>query len=792
MRAKKPFEEKSAKKKIKKEKRGRFLKRFFLCTGILALSAVLFIAIYVLQMDAWHAFDPDLILNAPRSLLVYDGEGQEVSCLSGTETRIWAPLNQIPLHVQRAFIAAEDARFYEHVGVDIIRILGAAWEDIKAGAYVQGASTISQQLIKLSHLSNEKVMTRKMEEAVLAYQMEKRYSKDEILEMYLNYIYFGGGYYGIEAAARGYFGVPASELTVAQGAQLAGILKSPSRYAPHLNMDSSVGRRNLILGLMREYGFIDDETCRKARAEKVVLSNSLNKNVRGYYVDLALQEACATLNITMSELLAGGYKLHTAADWELQLYCEQLFADESTYPEGAEEAEAAIVIIDVQSGGVAALMGGRESTTALGYNRATRIRRQPGSVIKPVIAYAPALEYREYTTISMLLDEPTDFNGYQPGNFNQRYKGWVTMRDAVMQSLNVPAVKVLSDIGVNTGKSFAEQLGIEFDPQDTSLTLALGGFTYGVSPMQVAGAYAAFAAGGVYSTPSLVMKIEDGFGDIVYQYQPEETRVMSEANAYILTDMLKSAIQEGTGRRLNELGIELAGKTGTTGEGEGNRDAWMAAYNPQYAAAVWLGYDETGQLPQEVTGGTYPALILKSVFGKLYEEESAPVFSTPEDVVEIRLDGYTLQSEHVAVLANALTPVDSIVREVFVKGTEPQNSSEYWIIPTPPTLFAVELTPDGRARISFTPEKGFIRYALYREDAQGNAQKVGEWAGSTDTVTYIDPDALPGSTYAYYVLPIHPQLQIGGQLVVGPSTRKVQVSIPKNPFITNFEMEEAG
>lgn len=788
--------EKNEKKKKRtpeqKARRGRAIRRILLGLTLLCLSFVMFGAVYVLRLDAWEAFDANRILGAPQSLLVYDKDGAEVSCLSAKETRISIPLREIPTHVRYAFISAEDNRFYEHIGVDFIRILGAAWEDIKAGGYVQGASTISQQLVKLSHLTNEKVMSRKLEEAVLAYQMEQQYSKDEILEMYLNYVYFGGGFYGIEAAARGYFGVHASELSVAQAAQLAGILKSPSNYAPHLDMEASIGRRNLVLRLMQENGYIDEQTRNAAQEEPVTLVNGLNQEKRGYYIDLALEQACEKLGVSMNELLSGGYRLYTAMDTQLQARCEEVLKDPAMFPEEAEDVQAALVVVDARTGGVAALMGGRESSTALAYNRATRIRRQPGSVIKPIIAYAPALEEYRYTTVSMLLDEPTDFNGYKPENFNEKYRGWVTLRESVAHSLNIPAVKVLDDIGVNAGKRFAQSVGIPFDEQDTSLALALGGFTYGVSPYQIAGAYSAFATGGLYSTPSLILSITDRAGNQLYTYEPERTRVMSEENAYILSDMLQSAISEGTGRRLGELDFALAGKTGTTGQGEGNRDAWMAAYNPEYAAAVWMGYDDDagGKLPQDATGGKYPAMILSEVFSKLYENKEAPVFQKPAGVVEVRLDGYTLENAHMAVLASALTPQDAVVREVFAAGTEPENVSDYWVVPQPPTTFLSQLDAEGKVQLTFMPVQSFMLYRLYREDSHGVALLLGEWPGGNGAIHYTDTTAEPGRTYDYYVIPAHPQLQIGGKQVVGPATKRLTVQIPANPFIAGGEVSQ--
>jgi len=768
------------KKEKNKSSKRRITLRVFLGITLIGLSFLLFGATYILRLDAWNNFDASKILDVPKSVLIYDKDGQEVSVLSRTENRIPVSIDLVPDLVKKAFISAEDARFYEHNGIDIIRILGAAWEDIKAGSYVQGASTISQQLIKLSHLTPDKNIMRKLEEAILSYQMETQFEKDEILEMYLNYVYFGGGYYGIEAAARGYFGVHTEDLTVAQGAMLAGILKSPSNYAPHLDMEASVKRRNLILNLMHEYGYIDQQTCTQARSETVSLVHGKQTSQRGYYIDLALQQACEVLHVDMDELLTGGYRIHTALNSELQKYCETAFLNPELFPD-QEGVQAAFVLVNTKTSGVEALMGGRESTNALEYNRAVQIRRQPGSVIKPIIAYAPALEEFDYTTVSMLLDEPTDFNGYQPSNFGNRYSGWVTMREAVSKSLNVPAVKVLAEIGVETGKNFAENLGIPFDQQDTSLALALGGFTYGVSPYQIAGSYAAFSAGGIYSTPSLVMRITSDEGEVLYEYQPEQKRVMSEENAYILTSMLESTIQTGTGKRLKTLDIPLAGKTGTTGEDEGgNRDAWMAAYNAEYAGAVWMGYDDAsnGQaLAQEVTGGTYPALILGNVFSKIYEEKQAPDFVMPDGVQEYKLDQYSLQESHVAVLANALTPQNAIVREVFRVGTEPQGVNEYWVIPSPPTHFSLTLDQTGRPVLSFEPVQTFILYQLFREDRFGNTVLLHEWPGSEGAIEYVDQTAQENEVYVYYVLPLHPQLRINDRPVTGPATQRLTIDL---------------
>ena len=369
---------------------------FFLLKALMLVFAVgiagfvLFFAVQLLKLDAWREFDPENILGAPETLIVYDENDSEALRLHAAEDRVSISIEDIPKKVKFAFISAEDARFYDHPGIDLIRIAGAAWQDIKAGSYVQGASTITQQLIKLSHLNADKTISRKLEEAVLAYQMEKRYSKDDILEMYLNFVYFGRGYYGIEAAALGYFGVHAKELSIAQAATLAGILKSPSNYAPHLNREKSLARRNTILSLMETYGHITAAEKEAAVKEPLHVLEA-RRETRGYYIDTVLRDAASAIGISTEDLLTGGYRIYTALDLALQQKCEKLFADDSLFP--TEDCQGAIVVIKTETGAVAALVGGREQHTAMAFNRAVDMKRQPGSVIKPIISYAPAMEY---------------------------------------------------------------------------------------------------------------------------------------------------------------------------------------------------------------------------------------------------------------------------------------------------------------------------------------------------------------------------------------------------------------
>ena len=736
-------------------------------------AAVLFLlcgAVKTLGMDRWVDFDVYRITGCDRTSIIYDGQSDVVTRLHGVQDRTWVSISELQPSTVYAFISAEDARFFEHEGVDVIRIAGAVVADIKAGSYVQGASTISQQLIKLSHLTSEKTISRKAEEAALAYEMERQYSKEDILEMYLNYVYFGGGYYGIEAAAEGYFGVHASDLTLDQSAMLAGILKSPSGYAPHINYAASINRRNNILRLMRDYGYITDDEKKQAAAKRPTILHDKNEEYSGYYTDAVTKSAAALMGITVDELIRGGYSIYSAMDSDIQHYCEEMFKNGELFP--AEDSEAAIVVLEPSTGMVVAMVGGRSYTGGISFNRATDIRRQPGSVIKPVIAYAPAFEYLNYTAADMILDEETTFADYTPSNYGNKYYGWVTVREAVTKSLNVPAVKTLSEVGVERAKDFAKRCGIEFDDKDDSLALALGGFTYGVSPLQIAGAYSCFASGGIYNTPTLIKKITDRNGLTVYEYRQDSRRVMSEANAYILTSMLKSVVTEGTGHRLNTLDIPIAGKTGTVGLANGNRDAWMAGYTPEYTAVVWQGYDSDrlGLLPSSATGGTYPALMLYELFNHIYPDGRSGDFERPESVKQYSIDAKTLKKQHKVVLANAMTPQSSRVTEYFTEETAPEDVSGYWAVPgSAQNLLAVR--EGGGVMVSFDCPDDFGMYTLWRSEA-GKAEKpLMTWNGREGHIEYIDAAVKPGKGYRYRVTVKHEELLIGDEPVEGSTTR---------------------
>lgn len=760
----------------------RIFKYVTLSGIVLVLTAAIFLFSYLMGLKEWKEFDPAKIKEMQQTLLIYDGKGEQMGALYNKQNRVYVPINDIPLYVRNAFIAVEDTRFYEHKGIDIIRTVGAVLQSLRDGESIQATSSITQQLVKNTSLTGVKTISRKLQEAVMALKLEQVYTKDQILEMYLNYIPFGHGAYGIEAAAKVYFGTTTSELTIAQAAMLAGVIKAPTRYAPHLHMDRSIQRRNLVLSLMAEQGFITQEQMKKAQAEEVALAEE-PKFEYGYFTDMVLTEAQSILAIDSEELLSSGYRIYTTLDHNIQKQLETLFEDASNFPDSQDNelCQAAVCILDSDTSEIRAVMGGRSYDTRRGLNRALDMKRQPGSAIKPVLVYAPAMEKLGFTPTTMVLDEKGDFNGYVPKDFSDDYKGWVTVREALSDSLNLPAVRTLKEVGIEEAKLYASSVGIPFENEDTGLTLALGGFTRGVSPLSLCNSFTPFANGGYFSYPSCIIKIEDSNGEVVYSRPNTKTNVLSKETAFLITSVLESAATTGTARRLKIDGVPLAAKTGTAGTDDGNRDAWTIAYNPEYTICCWMGFDnatKTHYLPSDVTGGTYPAALIRKLFDSIYNGKKAPDFLQPNSIIQVKIDMQSLKSGGEPMIASAFTPKDQITLEYFLKKNAPTDYSEYWAVPSPPDDFSVEQSEGGVPVISFTPLQEYITYRVMRIDSEESLPELlGEYSGDTEKVTLTDESAEYGHTYMYYVVPVHPGIEIGGEQLAGPSSPVIEITL---------------
>jgi penicillin-binding protein 2A len=579
----------------------RFWKKKHL-TQILLLILLVFLLLTILffAFMASRANVQSLKDGLRQTTVIYDKDG-DVATKVATNRTEGVKVNELPDHVKNAVIAIEDERFYEHNGFDIKGIARAFIKNLFAGRITGGGSTLTQQLTKNALLSPEQTYKRKIEELFLAVEIEKNYSKDEILEMYLNQVYFGSGAWGIDRASKKYFNKDIEEVTISEAAMLAGLLQAPSAYDPYNHYERAINRRNVVLSKMKELGMISEKEYKAAKNEEIELEDgggSFVDRKYPYYVDAVLDEAISKYGLTQDEILTRGYRIYTEMDQNLQSSLENVYERDSLFPYGRGGAlvQSGAVLLDPASGGVRALVGGRGEHVFRGFNRATQLKAQPGSTLKPLAVYTPALE-EGYEVTSKLKDEPMSFDGYKPENFSKTYKGEVPMYEAVEKSLNVPTVWLLNEIGLEKGLDALKRFGIPLEKEDKHLGIALGGMHKGISPLQLAEAFSVFPNEGKRNDSHLITKIVGPTGNVIAEHKQKTTKVTSKSVANEMTSMLLNVVESGTGKGTNIPGVQLAGKTGTTqlpyNDIDGTKDQWFVGYTPNLVGAVWLGYDKT-------------------------------------------------------------------------------------------------------------------------------------------------------------------------------------------------------
>ncbi|WP_199613595.1 transglycosylase domain-containing protein [Paenibacillus alkalitolerans] len=602
------------------------------CAGLIIAAAMM----YVASLDVAAFAKP---MTQPTQIL--DRNGEKIYTLSVRKSEP-VPISAMPESLIQAIIAVEDRRFYEHPGVDILSIARALYRDLRAGNIVEGGSTITQQLAKNAFLSPDKSFERKLREAAYALKIDMTYDKQEIMERYLNTIYFGEGAWGVQAASRTYFGKDVGELTLDEAALLAGLPKAPSRYSPVKNPEGALQRRNLVLTLMAEQGMIDENTLKDSSAKAIVLrphEESENQGRYASYVDAVIQEAIDVYGMSENQLMSGGWVIKTEMDGTVQDAAVEVYADPAQFPDSAngQLVQSGSVFLDQRTGGIRAIVGYRGEGTYRAFNRATQLRRQPGSSFKPIAAYGPALE-QGYTPLSKLYDGPIDVNGYRPRNWDRRYHGEVSMFEAVRQSWNIPAVWLLDRIGIEKGMEFAERLDIPLTPQDRNLGLALGGLSKGVSPLHMAHAFSAFANNGLLYTAHTIGSVESQDGEIIAKFDEKPRQAIHPHIAYTMTILLQNAVENGTGRNAAIPGRPTAGKTGTTelpetGEFEGIRgakDLWFVGYTPELTGAVWIGYDQTDREHYLTTSSAAAASVFREIMSRALADAPRSSFDVPE------------------------------------------------------------------------------------------------------------------------------------------------------------------
>ena len=512
-------------------------------------------------------------LNLVAATQVFDINGKLISKLF-EENRIVVDINSMSPYIQQAVVANEDIRFYKHFGLDPLGIIRAAAVNIRQGALVEGGSTITQQLAKNMFLTQERTFIRKVKEAVLAVMLDYKFSKQEILQAYLNQVYFGEGAYGVEAAAQVYFGKHAGELNLAESAMLAGLPRGPNIYSPYMDMQAAMKRREMVLQGMVKAGYITEPEAAAAKAGPIQLAGKKKRIVQAsYFLDYVAQELVDRYGA--DRVYKGGLKVYTTLDITQQQAAEAVLG----------QMQGAVLALDAKTGYVKAMVGGRNYEESQ-INRVFAEVRQPGSAFKPFL-YATALN-QGFAANAIIVDEPININGYSPLNYDKKYRGPITMKKALRWSVNVAAVKLGQQVGIEQVLNLAKTMGITtLTPEDNNLAAALGGLTHGTNLWELTTAYTAFANGGVLSKPLAVIKVLDENNQVLEEGRIAQQAVLKPETAYILTDMLKGVLQDGTATPAN-IGRPAAGKTGTTDNYE---TAWFIGYTPELVVGIYIGND---------------------------------------------------------------------------------------------------------------------------------------------------------------------------------------------------------
>lgn len=661
--------------------------------------------------------------------------------------------DEIPENLKSAFVSLEDKRFYSHHGIDYIRIFGAMISNLRAGKYKEGASTISQQLIKNTHLSAEKSLSRKIEEAQLAIKLEKTYTKDQILAMYMNMLYFGSGEYGVKNAARRFFGKELGELNNAECAMLAGIVKSPTKYNPINNYDNSIERMRLVLGVMLDNGSLTQAEYNEAISQDIIIKNDINKNnLADKLLFYALEEASEVTSTSMEQLLSSGYTIKTYTDCIAQSQLIETISEESLYIKNLSDSipDCMGIMFDNKTGGVKAFYANCDYSPL-------HTRRQPGSTIKPLVCYTPAMNEGVIQPATRICDAPQDFYGYKPSNFNDKYYGDVSVRRCVELSLNVPAVEVMNRIGIEQACTYLKNMNISLDERDYNYSTALGGMTYGITALEMGGAYMTLARGGNYVKPSFVQEIKDKDGNVIYSNNNEYTSVFSPASSYLMTDMLISTAKEGSAKKLSSLPYNIASKTGTvacTFDKQFNSDAYNVSYSSLDTLIVWQGNlscEESDMLTSRTTGGGSPTLMAAKIWNDYYSCNAPEPFIKPSGVAGIDIDKFSL-SKGILTIADSCAPAYAKTAELFDIRYIPDTIDDSYTNPAPLSLSAVTNDNGTTITLQSNPRLGYL---ITKRAFLSDETVIADLCENNDSYTVTDHAPIGIFPPVYTVLPYY-------------------------------------
>ncbi len=578
--------------------------------------------------------DENKLTDYSRSITVCDVNGKEITSASLNAKRKSVRLENLNDYTINAFIASEDRNFYKHNGLNYKRMLKAVAANLSSRSFSQGASTISQQLIKNTHLTGDKTIKRKLNEIKLTRKLEKKYSKNEILEMYLNTIYFGHNCYGLESAAEFYFGTTADKLDLGQSAALAGLLTSPNNFSPYKNPEKCIRRRNTVLKCMQECGYLTESEYNQATALPLETSDCISEgNGSGYLYGVF--EELEDINFDFFDL-TDECRIITYMDSELQKFVDSL----------SVESDCAVVVTS-QEGGVRAYrsdIGGA--------------KRQPGSTIKPLLVYGPAIEEKLICPATKILDEKLNYGGYSPENHDKKYHGYITATECLAKSYNVPAVKILNSLTLDKAEKYALKMGIKLEDGEKNLALALGGMNHGLSLEELCEKYRAFAGGGAYSNTKYIKEIILKNGKVIYRAKDYYTPVFSRGTASLMNEMLSEAAKSGTAKKLKNLDFDVAAKTGTCGTEKGNTDAYCMAYTCSDCVGVWLGSKDNK--PLQISGGGDCCNIAKNILEIMYKNNRPPQMDKTSGTTSVNIDREKYSEDNKIILADDIAPKLSV------------------------------------------------------------------------------------------------------------------------------------
>lgn len=766
----------SNKKKTKgKSKIGKIFLISLLMFSLILIAGLIGVSVAVVRSSP--DITSDILNNLKQSSKIYDLNGNYIEDYSDSQVRSILSFKDIPDSMKNAFVAIEDERFWQHHGVDLKRIIGALWVDLKTRSSAQGASTITQQLVKNVFLTQEKKITRKIQEAYMSLQLERKLSKNQILEAYLNTIYLGGSSYGIEAAAMSYYGKDVKDLTISQCAYIAGLNKNPAKYYPikFLKAKSKIidkydeanselkkqyrahtidkqqylsskddnakkqddeievlkeplkTRRNIVLQKMRDQNYISQEQLETAKAEDVdtfdIKENSIGMKYQWFIepaIDEVAQDFSDRYGIDKSEakqrLRVGGYSIYLTIDPNIQSAAEDVIDDSSNYagvripkslrsytsekptdnnpnPRKYDQPQAAAVIYDYTTGQMRAIVGGRGKHPRLSTNRATDVPRQPGSSIKPLAVYGPAIDSKLATAATVINDSPMSkefvaaHNNWNPHNYEtNKFSGLVTIREAIKKSINIVAIKLAdmlnpdpstgaihneysTSIDYLTNKFHLSTIKTTGPNSDRSLSpLALGALTEGVYPYEMAAAYGVFGNNGVYTSPVMYTKVVDNMGNTILESTSNKSQSISPQAAYIMTDLLKGVVKAGTGTRASLGSMPAAGKTGTAAD---KTNLWFCGLTPYYSGAVWIGHDKPN-VPINGLSSSDAAKIWGKIMKKAHEKLKVKDFIMPSGITTAQVCTKSGKAPNDLCFKS-----NTVITDLFIEGTEPVEICNY-------------------------------------------------------------------------------------------------------------------